>query len=305
MIDRIITRLAEEGVLPSADPERYLWACNNRANINVLLFERAGGELRVFAKLSDKQDFGQVFERMRQVYRAGLEILPEPLSCFVVEDFSVLVTRAHRLRLLSDRRKLSRAQQSTLLETVTRAITQLHAATRDGTLVLDYAYFRELAEDTAPRFFRQWADHALEQKFRRHLAGLVERGAITSPRIPQHGDLVTFNTGLVEGRVEYPMIIDWDGYGESDLPSLDVTTFLLSFAGAYGLEFYGGGDYRGEFAGLIDSYCRGTGQDPHYVRELIPLCLLYSVRRKLEVGEQAWQRQAYREMQAFFATVEG
>ncbi len=95
------------------------------------------------------------------------------------------------------------------------------------------------------------------------------------PHIEQHGDFVLNNLGDRGDRI---VVFDWEDFGKTVLPGLDLFTLLLSLTefdedkirGIMNADEAAGSD----FDSLIESVCDATELDPRLFRRLIPVYLL-------------------------------
>lgn len=300
MIDRLLQTLTDKGVLATADRSRYICAFNNRANINLLLFDRKSREPLLFLKISDLRDFHSTFAMMKRVHAIAPAILPEPLSVFTIDRYTVLVTRAHRLTLLAAAPHLSRSRQRQILEAALQQLAELHGKTRQGTLTLDTGFLIDEIAPLAERLLRQWGDAELTECLQAYLTGLKAGWPLTVPSIPQHGDLVVFNTALADGRVDRLLFIDWDSYAKTRFAACDLVTFLITFSNLYGHGLYMPSHINDGIVGVAATYCSAVGLDRHLLADVYPLSLLYFAGLKLDIGVTSGQAFAHRELKRFF-----
>jgi len=299
MLEQIVSELHRRGQLPHADTQRYFCAFNNRANINLVLFDRADERRRVFCKLSDRRNFSEIFKTMERIHGTVEDLLPEPLCTFDVGSYQLLATRAHRLDLLASVPRLDlEQQQQTLRDAIDRLIA-LHSVTIEGQVQLDRAYCEAHVVPMARRFFDQWPEDDQWPVFQRYLEGLLSGPPLTIPRIAQHGDLTVFNIATVDGDSRRLFFIDWDSYGDANLAGLDVVTLLTSFARIYGEGAYVRSALTPALAGEASRYCVGVGMEPQALAVLCPISWLQYAAVKLDIGVRDGQRVAYREIRSF------
>lgn len=300
MLDRVLEGLCERGVLASPDPSHYLYVFNNRASINLIIFDKNTKERLVFLKISDQRDFRRTFEVLSKVRRIVGDAIPEPVCVMAVDRWQVLATRAYRLDLLAGKPRLGFRDQCRVVDGAMQRLVELHSRTRGGSIAIDDPVCQETIAAMERRFFDQWDDQHLFDAFREHMRALAREGDLTIPEIPQHGDLVVFNTALVDGNKEKIMFIDWDSYGQTQLACLDAVTFLVTFANRYGAGLYSESRLSRHLAEVAKRYCDAIGVPRRDLHRLYPLCLLHYAELRREFGVAKGQEFAYREMKRFF-----
>jgi len=296
MLEDLLRQLAKRGVLPGADLGHYVPVFNNRANLNLTLFDRKTERRLVFVKLSDLRDFEASFEVLRRIEAVVPGCVPEPLCTLRLGPYQALVTRAYRLELLAGRPRLSAEGQGRVIDRTVDQLLRLHRETRQGTLALDAAFCRGTLAPMAASFLEPWNDAAFSQRLLAYIEALGSEG-LQLPRIPQHGDLGAFNVTLVDGKDERVLFIDWDSYGDSELAGLDLTTFVTAFARLYG----GGPDAESatneRLRAATVRYCDGIGLDQAVLERIAPVCWLHFAAVKLDIGVREGQQVAYREIE--------
>jgi Ser/Thr protein kinase RdoA (MazF antagonist) len=92
----------------------------------------------------------------------------------------------------------------------------------------------------------------------------------TLPVVPQHGDL--FLDNVLRYREEYH-IVDWDSFGEIDLPFHDLVTLLFSFLHGSGAPEGWNRDLKKQIPFLVERYARRMQLPASMVSVLLPLTL--------------------------------
>jgi len=288
-------------VLDSPDPSRYVCAFDNRASINLIVFDRRTGERTVFLKVSDERDFQGTFEVLSKLRSLAGDAIPEPICAMVVGRWHVLATKAYRLELLAAKPRLSIRDQCRVVDGVMHKLTELHLRTRGETLRIDDRYLSEVIAPMARRFFdRPGTEEHIEAAFHAHVQALACDGGMAIPGIPQHGDLVAFNTALVDGNKEKIIFIDWDSYGRTRLAALDAVTFLVTFANRYQKGVYDDSRLNRHLAQAAGRYCEAVGLGRGDLVRLFPLCLLHYADLREDFGVGKGREFAYREIKLFF-----
>ena len=141
--------------------------------------------------------------------------VPEPLLLHEAEDWQVLVTRDLKHRPLTH--ALLRSPTPLVLEQVQRFFKKLNGA---GALAAPQSWRATLRE-----LVSRYVDlHGVE----RTLEWLSQPSSNWIDELPassQHGDFVLNNLGVNESGLVF---FDWEDYGQSPLPGLDLCTILIS-----------------------------------------------------------------------------
>ena len=220
MLNPVLDLLSRQGWFDVSQPFEATINLTRGACIWLLLTR--GGVSDTYVKFSSHVSLEAEARRCAEASRCYPVLVPRFVGHGRVEDLDVLVCRAVEYRGLS----------ATRLQ---------HGPTRDRIFHKLGNYFAAMPEQRLPPSLTPLANagisQALNDYFRsaatgplaqRWLACDAMRLAAALPAMPQHGDLVLNNLGLTEdGAV---VVFDWEDFGMSCLPGLDLFTFELSMA---------------------------------------------------------------------------
>lgn len=222
MLNRVLAVLASEGWFDTTTP--FEKTINLTQGACLWLMLTRNGDCDTYVKFSDCISLGQEAQRcaaasswyptlvprfVGYVHRGGLDVL----ACQAVEYRGV---NARRLRQAAARgRVLSDLRQYFAAMSATRLPPELSSG-RNADLVESLgAYFDA---------------HPLAALARRWLRSDAVLRATSLPNVPQHGDLVLNNIGQTQDGAA--IVFDWEDFGASCLPGLDLFTLELSLAGS-------------------------------------------------------------------------
>lgn len=300
MIEHILDILKEKNAVEASDLSDYEYYFNNRANINLFLYSKKEKKPLLFIKMSDLRNFESSFNRMKIIYDLCPRIIPEPVCCFNLNNYSVLVTRAYDINLLISNPGLNDKKIKILLHNIVDNITELHLKTVQGQIQFNDEFCQKSIVPVMDDFFKKWSDDSLLQEFKSYLKRLSGYSGISIPSIPQHGDLVIYNTGFINGRVDNIVFVDWDSYSDITLPVYDILIFLNSFVAFYGKDIYADSEFHNYARGVFNNYCSVIGIDREFAMDLYPLCLLLFAGTKADIGIFSGQESALRRIKRFF-----
>ena len=261
----------------------------------------------LFIKISDLRDFETIFNKMKIVYDKLPKVVPKPIIFFRLGKHQVLVTKTYDIELLTNKYNFNLRKRIMLLHSVIDNIKDLHLKTRDGHLVFDKGFCLKNILPKVDGFFKRWKEKRLCEQFKLHMNKLSDYYGLVIPSIPQHGDLVMSNTGMIDNKLDKIIFVDWDSYSEIKLPMYDILIFLKSFAECYYSSMYVDNKYISFIInGVLTNYCDSFELDRNFVIELYPICLLlYALlRSKVDIGVVMGQENAVIEMKRFFGNRE-
>lgn len=261
MLTRVLDVLADRGWFDTSAPFETSINFTQGACLWLLLTRQ--GVAQCYVKFSDRIGLALEARRCEAASRCYPQLVPAYVGYAHQDGLDVLVCRAVDFRGLNAR--------------------QLQHGPVHGRIVDGLgSYFRlaaqtQLPADLTPLPNRGIVD-ALRAYFDPHparalalhwLQGDAARLAQALPDMPQHSDLVLNNMG--QTRQGTALLIDWEDFGASCLPGLDLFTLELSLAGdatrllaarqspAYALQ------------GLVRDACAAMRLDEHDYRRLAPI----------------------------------
>lgn len=301
MISSILRILKDKNIIESPSVLDYTYSFNNRANINLFIYRKSERKPLFFMKISNLNDFKKTFNNMKMVYSKFPEILPEPICLFQLEKFQVLVMKPYDIELLITKPHFDAKEKMALLNGVIDNIKKLQLNTMNGCLTYDEHFCKDNILPAMNILFERWRDDKLLEQFKLYIGKLTKYYGITFPSIPQHGDLSVVNIGLIDGRIDKMMFIDWDSYSEVKLPMYDLLIFLESF-----VDFYGENYDNSELTAYIkkevlSNYCKTVGLDLSFVIDLYGACRLLVAKSKcVDTGVFVGQEIAFGKLRRVF-----
>lgn len=285
MIQTVVAALSRAGLLSSADPDAYRAIFVFRARVTVLLYDRRRLTPLYAVKISREETLSASFARMKRIYNMLPKAIPEPIGLLNVDTWQLQVTKAWHLDMLEHGLRPGARTRSTILEKVLTTLADLQGRSIAGQVEID-ASFRDLVVSEISDFVRSYGDPELGEQLEAHTDRLLNThaGAVL-PVVPQHGDLTMINVGLVEGKPDRVMILDWDDYGELTLAPYDALTFVWSFVNQYFSGLYRM-DRRCDFVSVIFSdYCRSMGISSRLAADLFPISIMLYAKLQRRVAE--------------------
>ena len=224
MLKRVLDVVAAQGWFDTSLP--FETTVNLTQGACLWLMLTRGGVCDTYVKFSDSVSLAHEAQRCAAASRSHPQLVPRFMG-HLHEDgpggLDVLVCRAVEYRAL-DVRSLQHGRAQG------RAFHDLHqyfAAMPATRLAPALTPIRnaDLVQGLAAYFDA----HALAPLARRWLRSDAVQRATELPDIPQHGDLVLNNIG--QARDGAVVVFDWEDFGASCLPGLDLFTLELSLAG--------------------------------------------------------------------------
>lgn len=301
MIGSILEILKNKNIIESPNFLNYTYSFNNRANINLFLYRKRERKPLLFIKISNLNDLEKTFNNMKMVHSKFPQILPEPICFFKLEKYQVLVMKPYDIELLITKPHFNAKEKMALLNGVIDNIKELQLRTMNGCLKYDENFYQDNILPAMNILFERWRDEKLFRQLKLYMRKLTKYYGITFPFIPQHGDLTVVNIGLIDGRIDKIMFIDWDSYSEVKLPMYDLLIFLESF-----VDFYGENNNESEITAYIkkevfSNYCGAIGLDVNFVIDLYGVCRLLVAKSKfVDTGVFVGQEIAFKKLKRVF-----
>lgn len=299
MILSILNALKEKNIIEFHNISDYEYYFNNRANINMFLYDKKNVESLLFLKISDLRDFREIYEKMTMIYNKVPKIIPEPIDFFHIKKFNVLVTKAYKFDLLINKSRLNNNKRKKVVENVVENIKKLQSKTIEKYIEFDENFCKSNIFPKLTKLFNRWQDDELLYEFENYINKLSIYYGMKFPCIPQHGDLVMYNTGLIDGKIDQIFFIDWDSYSEIKLPMYDLLIFVSTFVKFYGEDMYTDSDLNRHINVLFTEYCDALFLDRQFVLDLYPICFLLFASLKADIGIFTGQEFALKEIKQF------
>jgi hypothetical protein len=263
------TRAAEWGL-----PNEGEWSCLFHNNyhptwptINLLWFHQNDQFPRLVTKVCRRHSvLAQEFQSLQAVYSLMPSYVPRPIHLGEADGFGMLWMAG-----VPGRRIPPGQRTASMLVASVDILVSIHRAVNKG--------IDQSAGERHARMVAAPLDAALQSggpAVRKGCLVLLETATPewlgTLPVIPQHGDLFIDNVLRYED--EYH-IVDWDSFGDVDLPFHDLITLLLSFLQAYTIApDRWNPDLRKQLPSLVGRYARGMQLATSIAGVLIPLTLV-------------------------------
>jgi hypothetical protein len=221
VLNRVLDLLSARGWFDVSRP--FETTINLTQGACLWLMLTRNGVSDTYVKFSDCASLEQEAQRCAAASRSYPALVPRFVGHANHEGMNVLVCRAVDYCGLN----ASRLHRSNMRSHVLRDLNHYFATMRAAHLPRSLTPVRnaELVENLAAYFDR----HELAPLARRWLRSDAVHRATRLPDVPQHGDLVLNNIG--ETRHGGAVVFDWEDFGASCLPGLDLFTLELSLAG--------------------------------------------------------------------------
>ena len=224
MLNRVLALLAAEGWFDSSRPFEKTINLTQGACLWLLLTR--DGVCDAYVKFSDCFDLQQEAQRCAAASECYPSLAPRFVGYARRDGIDVLVCRAVDYHALDPRQiRGPRASRSVFADLVGYFAAMRSARGPAGLGPASNAEFF----DNLGQYF---ASHPLASLARRWLGHSTVQRATQLPPLPQHGDLALNNIG--QTRLGAAVIFDWEDFGASCLPGLDLFTLELSMAGDAG-----------------------------------------------------------------------
>jgi Phosphotransferase enzyme family len=264
----LCTRAAEWG-LPAGGEWNLLFHHNSHPTwptMNLLWFYGKDQFPRVVTKICRRHSvLAQEFQSLEAVYSATPRYVPRPMHLGETDGFGMLWMEG-----VPGRRIPPGKRRASMVAASVDMLVSIHAAVNRG---VDFS-----AEDRHARMVVTPLETAFQcgnPAVRKGCLALLEQATAewlrAVPVIPQHGDL--FIDNVLTYRDEYH-IVDWDSFGDIDLPFHDLITLLLSFLEAYTIApDRWSPDLRRQLPSLVGRYAGGLHLPTPLAGVLLPLAL--------------------------------
>jgi hypothetical protein len=264
MLNRVLDLVAAKGWFDQQRPFETTINLTQGACLWLMLTRQ--GVCDTYVKFSDCADLTQEARRCEAASRWYPELVPAFVGFVQCDGLDVLVCRAVDSRALNVRRLQSPAARDTLLRGLQPYFEAMPRVHLSAALVANSN--RGLSASLAAYF----EHHPLAALARRWLDRDALQLLDTLPELPQHGDLVLNNIGqLSGGRV---ILFDWEDFGASCLPGLDLFTLELTLAGDAMRLAQGRTNPADPMQRFVAQACRLIGIEPAQYVQLTPVYAL-------------------------------
>ena len=224
MLNRVLDAVAAQGWFDTSLP--FEKTVNLTQGPCLWLMLTRNGVSDTYVKFSECASLEREAQRCAAARRSYPTLVPRFVGYLrqdVPGSLDVLVCRAVEFRALNVRSLQHGAAQSRVFQDLHQYFVAM-PATR---LALELTPIRNTA--LVQSLGAYFDDHALAPLARRWLRSDAVRRATELPEMPQHGDLVLNNFGQLNDGAS--VVFDWEDFGASCLPGLDLFTLELSLAG--------------------------------------------------------------------------
>lgn len=227
MLKRVLEVVAEKGWFDTSVPFETTVNLTRGACLWLMLTRR--GVCDTYVKFSDCVSLAHEAQRCAAASRCYTKLVPQfvgHLHQDGAERLDVLVCRAVEYRALDLRSLQKGGAPSPVLQDLHAYFAAMPAIPATCLApALTPTPNAELVQNLGAYF----ESHALAPLARRWLRSDAVQRATELPDMPQHGDLVLNNIGQVRNGAA--VVFDWEDFGASCLPGLDLFTLELSLAG--------------------------------------------------------------------------
>jgi aminoglycoside phosphotransferase (APT) family kinase protein len=295
----ILLENAAEWRLPAGGEWNFLVHNNYHPHgsyLNILWFHNGGQFPRVVVKCSsDAAEVKREFENARLAHQCAPDVVPAPLHVghqgelwgFWMEGVpgSVLRTAGG----LAPRVSHSLADM----------VASLHSAVRrEGRP--DPDRYRRMVQEPLAAVARFGSSASVLAGCSRLAAEVSPQWVASLPSIPQHGDLYAGN--ILSHRDRW-YIVDWENFGQIDLPFFDLLTLFYSLLRDSGKtpETWDP-DLMDHLPSLIRAYAQRLGLSTGDISLLLPLTLANWFNLHLKQNRKAFTEDMYQAIQTYFET---
>lgn len=284
MLNRVFDILQHNGWFDTAQPFEYSVNLTRGACVWLLLTRH--GRSEQYVKFSQFYPLAQEAQRSREASERYPSFAPRFVGHVRADGLDVLTCKAVEALGVSPRDVQRTARGASLLRQLEAYFEAAHSASevaRPPATLPPGIGNRDLEQPLA-QYFEQGPLAALALRW---LSGPAMNLARSLPDMPQHGDLVLNNVGVCGPK--RIVLFDWEDFGVSSLPGLDLFTFELSLADdpAKLLEMR-----RAEVLSVSEhkvAACRAIGMDLADFHALTPVYAL--VFRYLKRNYGPWVRE--------------
>jgi hypothetical protein len=265
LITKIISKLNSARPDLAIDLSDYDICMLSRANLTFVLYDRHSYEPFLFIKISDNGGLRDSFSKTEAAFRLSPTSLPEPIAFFNISRYEVLVTKAYKMHLLGSILFDDRYDVDSFCSTVIRRLIELHNRSTVGEITLSDDYLESHFLKPAASELANWlspSDLSLLSQYEDLL--LLQYSGLSIPAYLQHCDMNIWNIALRDSDHSSPMFLDWDLYGASHFPLLDITTYVFSLNHESNINP----------DNLVQTYCDAMNIDAAMARAFLPFTLL-------------------------------
>jgi len=284
------TRAAEWG-LPAGGKWNPIFHNNHqptRSTINLLWFHQNDKFPRAVTKMlwRGHSVLAQEFQRLQAVYTLAPRYVPRPMHLGDMDGFGMLWMEG----VPGCRIPPARRYPTSLLSASVDILVSIHRAVNKG--IEQSVADRHACMIAAPlKAVLQFGGPAVRAGCLALLETATAEWLQTLPVIPQHGDLFFDNVLLYR---EECHIVDWDNFGDIDLPFHDLITLLLSFLPTSSSDsdrWRWNPEFRRQLPLLVERYARGIQLPASIVSVLLPLALANQLYLHCQTVERRlWER---------------
>jgi hypothetical protein len=267
--------LVELGLVPKGARPRFNIALTRGASLSTDVWLEDGSFVHV--KASELERLESEYRRAREAFERFGEYTVEPLGFLTRDGWDILVTRGVRAQPLDEAHFSSR---SAVPQRIAGFFARCAPLARPG----QHAHAQLLEDLRGYPGTAAWARDISAALGPRTLAALERLGTL-----PQHGDFTRNNLAVTDDGL---VVFDWEDFGNSQLPGLDLCTLLLSLA-QFEAEtlrsWLRPQSSQGSHGALVNQACLALGLSADLFRSLVPLYLLAFLKLKAPYSERLRQ----------------
>lgn len=264
MLNRVLQLLAAQGWFDTSTP--FEKTINLTQGACLWLMLTRNGVSDSYVKFSDRVSLEQEAKRCAAASRCYPTLVPRFVGYVHQDGLDVLVCRAVEFRSLNARLLKRPGVRDRVFTDLNRYFGAMPATRLPPELT---PLANAAIGDSLLAYFDP---HPLRPLVRRWLDSDAARRAEGLPELPQHGDLVLNNVGQTEdGAV---VIFDWEDFGASCLPGLDLFTLELSLAGDAAQLLAGRAKRSNPTQRFVRNACEAMRIDFDDYRQLTPIYAL-------------------------------
>lgn len=237
-------------------------------------------------KVSEFIDLRDEYGACVRAWKLHRELVPRPLGYRLLQGWAVLVTEGVHHQPFSLATALKAKVKAT---SVLDGLDQYFEICGQEQSVMEHVESHSASFDRIQSHFEQTAYAGLVSRWVTHGRSM---GAESMAHVAQHGDFVQNNLASAMGRL---IIFDWEDFGKSHLPGLDICSLCFSVApdvhAMQNLMIAGKGTMQ-PLTVFASRACALSGLDWEHFRRLIPLYLVVFLYSKREYDQTVQDRVA-------------
>ena len=291
----LTSRAAQWGLPESGDWQFILY--NNYhphcSDLDLFWFHNGGAFPRAVTKISRDPGRGErEFANLQQAHASAPTWVPRPLYFGAQGKFWTLWMEG------VPGAPFQGSLTPAVVRSMVQAVTGIHQALAKSGTALRPDRWQQMVAEPLQSLAAFGPSGVVQEGARRVVAQASEEWLKRIPQIAQHGDLYAGNM-LVEG--DRWRVVDWEGFGLTDLPAYDLYTLLLSL-----LRPKGHGPAAWDAAlvqqvpALTSGYARTLGLAAGDMRTLLPLTLANWFHLQWRDGRTQFCDQLYRTVADYF-----